>query len=71
MNRLPHLDQSTAALRIKGDDLDPDEISRTLGCEPSYGFRKGQIDIGKKKAKKSNVRAAFGYSMPKTERLRT
>jgi len=52
MDRLPHLDQSTAALRIKGDDLDPDEISRILGCEPSYSCRKGQIDIGKKTGQK-------------------
>jgi hypothetical protein len=32
---------STAALRVGGDDLDPDEITRLLGAKPTHAHRKG------------------------------
>lgn len=38
---------SAACLRIAGDDLLPDEISRILGCVPSYSTSKGQVSYGK------------------------
>jgi hypothetical protein len=36
-------------LRITGDSLDPDAISRLLGCSPTLGHVKGQIEPGKGK----------------------
>jgi hypothetical protein len=33
--------QSEATLRLFGDDLNPDEISALLGCEPEEAWRKG------------------------------
>jgi Domain of unknown function (DUF4279) len=38
---------SVATLRISGDNLDPAEISRRLGCEPSAAQTKGQQLVGK------------------------
>ena len=53
------LHSSAASLRIKGDDLDPDEISRILCCSPTIGFRKGQLfrqkSTGQDFAKKSGM----------------
>jgi hypothetical protein len=45
---MAHLDRSVAALRISGDDLDPTEITKALGCEPTRGQRKGDVLTGKK-----------------------
>jgi hypothetical protein len=39
---------SVAALRISGDDLNPTEITRLLGCEPTYAQAKGEKLVGKK-----------------------
>jgi hypothetical protein len=39
---------TTAALRIGGDHLDPDEITKLLDCEPTASHRKGDVSIGKK-----------------------
>jgi hypothetical protein len=36
-------------LRIAGDSLNPDAISRLLGCRPTLGFVKGQIESSKGK----------------------
>jgi hypothetical protein len=33
--------RSTALIGFYGDDLDPDEITKTFGLEPSIGVRKG------------------------------
>lgn len=43
------IDRCKVSLRIFGDDLDPDEISRILLCEPSSKTKKGEIvaDDGK------------------------
>lgn len=36
-------DLASVSLRFFGDDLDPDEISKLLNCEPTHGYRKGDI----------------------------
>jgi hypothetical protein len=47
---MPHLHHSFAALRISGDFLNPDAISRLLGCSPTLAYVKGQIEPSKGKA---------------------
>jgi hypothetical protein len=44
---MAQVQRSVATLRISGDDLDPAEISRRLGCEPSEAQRKGEQLVGK------------------------
>lgn len=44
---MAHLARSVAALRIFGDDLEPDEITRLLGCPPTKAQVKGQVTVGK------------------------
>jgi hypothetical protein len=46
---MPYLHHSCAALRIAGDSLKPDAISRLLGCSPTLGFVKGQVEPSKGK----------------------
>ena len=36
-------DEYSVTLRFFGDDLDPDEVSRLLGCSPSDSARRGDI----------------------------
>ncbi|NWK46454.1 DUF4279 domain-containing protein [Ralstonia pickettii] len=43
---MAYLSRSRATLRIAGDDLDPEEISRQLGCKPTTGQRKGEAIVG-------------------------
>ena len=38
---MAHLERSVATLRIMGDDLFPEEISRLLGAVPTSGYAKG------------------------------
>ncbi len=35
--------KSTASLRVFGDELDPDTVTRTLGHEPSQSYRRGDF----------------------------
>lgn len=35
------VDESRATLALYGDDLDPDGVSKMLGCAPSHAHRKG------------------------------
>jgi Domain of unknown function (DUF4279) len=35
------VDESRVVLAIYGDELDPDEVSRRLGCAPTHSHRKG------------------------------
>ncbi|KAA0698328.1 DUF4279 domain-containing protein [Neorhizobium sp. P12A] len=35
--------ESAASLRFHGDDIDPEEISRILGCQPTSGAKKGGL----------------------------
>jgi hypothetical protein len=46
---MPFLHHSCAALRITGDSLNPEAISRLLGCSPTLGHVKGQIEPSKGK----------------------
>ena len=46
---MAHLHHSVAALRIFGDMLNPDEISRLLGGVPTESFSKGQAKPSKTK----------------------
>jgi hypothetical protein len=39
--------RSVATLRISGDDLNPAEISRLLGCDPSEAQTKGERLVGR------------------------
>lgn len=41
---MPYLHHSCAALRIAGDSLNPDVVSRLLGCSPTLGFIKGRVE---------------------------
>ncbi|MCL4177546.1 MAG: DUF4279 domain-containing protein [Verrucomicrobia bacterium] len=35
------LEWSGITLRVQGDDLDPEDVSRVLGCEPDLARRRG------------------------------
>ena len=52
---MAHLGMSAAALRIGGDDLDPTEITRLLGCPPTRAQTKGERIVG---AETGHVRVA-------------
>lgn len=39
---MAHLERAVATLRFSGDDLDPDEVSRRLGAQPTHSQRNGQ-----------------------------
>jgi hypothetical protein len=60
---VPH--RSVAALRIFGDALNPDEISRILGCSPTESFVKGQITYYKRP---DILRKSGGWILDATER---
>ncbi len=38
---MPTIPKSEVSLRISGDELNPEEITRLLGCEPDKGWAKG------------------------------
>ncbi|WP_374538990.1 DUF4279 domain-containing protein [Chitinimonas taiwanensis] len=40
---MAHLSRSLASLRIAGDELIPEEISKLLGAQASHAQRKGQV----------------------------
>lgn len=40
---MARLARSVASLRVFGDDLDPDEITRLLGHSPSESWRQGEL----------------------------
>ena len=44
---MSELHHTAAALRIMGEDLDPGEISRLLGGEPTFAHRKGDQLVGR------------------------
>lgn len=41
------LQRSVATLRISGDDLDPQEVSRLLRCAPTFAQAKGERIVGR------------------------
>ena len=43
---MAHLARAVASLRIFGDDLQPEAISRLLGCEPTMAWPKGHVQVG-------------------------
>jgi hypothetical protein len=62
---MAHLNRSVATLRIGGDKLDSDEISRLLGGVPTLSFRKGEV----KKSKFNDVvRKAGAWMLDATDR---
>ena len=44
--------RTVASLRIVGDEVDPDEISALLNCEPTKSHRKGDTKVGTSTGKK-------------------
>ena len=44
---MAHLRKSAVTLRIMGDDLIPDEITRLLGASPTHAETKGDRIVGK------------------------
>lgn len=50
------VDESTATLRILGDDLDPDEITELLNFPPTVARRKGDVRVGKRTKKEYKAR---------------
>jgi hypothetical protein len=44
---MAQLQRSAATLRISGDDLQPAEITRLLGCDPSAAQTKGEQVVGR------------------------
>jgi hypothetical protein len=46
---MAQLHKSVAAIRIFGDSLIPDEISKILGCAPTRSYIKGQVEPSKTK----------------------
>lgn len=58
-----------ASLRFFGDDLDPDEISRLLACEPTKVIRKGQPVSRRSKNLRKESGWMFDSRMPKSASL--
>ena len=44
---MAQLARSVASLRVFGDDLEPEEVTRLLGHSPSRSWRKGEIQSSK------------------------
>ena len=42
------IDRVKVSLRFFGDDLNPNDVSVLLGCQPTEGYRKGEVIIGKR-----------------------
>lgn len=40
------VDRVTVSLRVFGDDLDRDEVSRLLACQPTQCHMKGEVSVG-------------------------
>ena len=51
------LSGSTASLRFFGDDLDPDELTKLLGCPPTKSESKGEEIVGKGTGQKRIARS--------------
>lgn len=52
---MAHVGITSAALRIFGDDLDPDEISLALGIEPTRWARKGELETTSPRKKPAKI----------------
>ena len=53
---MAHISESRASLRIIGDLLDPEEITKLLGGSPTSAEKKGDMIIGRTTGKKREVR---------------
>ena len=51
------LNGSAASLRFFGDNLDPDELTLLLGCQPTKSERKGEEIVGKVTGNKRTARS--------------
>lgn len=51
------LHESLTSLRIVGDSLDPDEITRLLGCQPTFSGKKGEIRVAKQSGRETKHRS--------------
>ncbi|MES2889631.1 MAG: DUF4279 domain-containing protein [Pseudomonadota bacterium] len=49
------LHRARATLRIMGDDLEPAEVSRLLGVEPSLAYRKGELALVTKRRRPAKL----------------
>src|SRR5947209_5931615 len=38
-----YVDRTSACLRFFDDDLDPEQVTRLLGCQPTHASRKGDL----------------------------
>ena len=38
-----YVDRTSASLRFFDDDLDPEQVTRLLGCQPTHACRKGDL----------------------------
>ena len=56
---MAQVSESHATLRIMGDDLMPEEISRLLGCEPTSGQFKGQEIVAPKSGRTRIARSGM------------
>ena len=54
---MAHISESQASLRIIGDLLDPEEITKLLGGSPTSAQRKGELIIGRTTGKRREVRS--------------
>ena len=50
------VDETSVALRILGDDLNPDEITKILGFPPNMARKKGDIRIGNRTKREYKAR---------------
>ncbi len=65
---MPALDRSVATLRVMGDDLRPEEITRLLGCAPTKSQRKDEV-IRHPKSGKERVARIGMWSLEAADRV--
>jgi hypothetical protein len=53
---MPVLQRAVATLRIVGEELEPEYVSRLLGCQPTDAVRKGEARIGKHTSGQTSAR---------------
>ena len=64
---MPQLYQTTASLRIFGDDLEPDEVTALLGASPTHAVRRGDLRSTRpetRPARAGSWRLQSGYAKP-------
>lgn len=62
------VDEVCISLRIFGDDLDTDEVTRLLGCEPTVSYRKGELLPGTTRGNRAKTgRWSQEGGLPRTE----